>query len=92
MFQNTAVVPASVHVEPAPRAGDHITVTLDGAAVPNAVGSDSEFSISGVFRGAHQLAVRVEDASGQTVCQSQAVPFFVRQASVLAPNSPTRPH
>lgn len=92
MFQNTDVVPASVHVEPALRAGDHLAVTLDGAAVPTSVASDAPFNLTQVFRGAHQLAVLVEDANGAIICQSPGVPFFVRQASVLAPNSPLRPH
>jgi hypothetical protein len=61
--------------------------------VPTTVTPDSEFSLNSVFRGAHQLAVKIEDASGATLCQSQGVPFYVRQASVLAPNSPLlRPH
>ena len=93
MFQNTDVVPANVHVDPPLRPTDHLSVTLDGAAVPTTVTPDSEFSLNSVFRGAHQLAVKIEDASGATLCQSQGVPFYVRQASVLAPNSPLlRPH
>jgi hypothetical protein len=93
MFQNTDVVPASVHVDPPLRPTDHLSVTLDGAAVATTVTPDSEFSLTSVFRGAHQLVVKIEDASGATICQSQGVPFYVRQASVLAPNSPLlRPH
>ncbi len=93
MFQNTDVVPASVHVDPALRAGDHLLVTLDGAAVPATVTPDAAFTLTAVFRGAHQLAARIEDASGATLCQATTVPFYVRQASVLAPNSPLlRPH
>ena len=93
MFQNTDAVPASVHVDPPLRAGDQLLVTLDGAPVPATVASDAEFTLTSVFRGAHQLAARVEDASGATLCQSSAVPFCVRQPSVLAPNSPVlRPH
>ena len=41
-----------------------------------------------VYRGAHSLAVKVEDSTGAVVCQSASVAFNVRQSSVLAPNSP----
>jgi hypothetical protein len=90
MFQNTDVVPANVHVEPALRASDHLIVTLDGAPVPANVAPDADFSLTGVFRGGHQLSVRVQDASGTMLCES-GVAFFVRQASLLSPANPNRP-
>jgi len=52
---------------------------------------DSEFALNSVYRGAHSLAVKIEDSAGAVVCQSASVPFNVRQASVLAPNSPLAP-
>jgi hypothetical protein len=85
MFQNTQSVPASVHVEPALRPGDRVAVYLDGAPVPSNIPLDSEFTLTSVYRGAHSLAVKVEDSNGAVVCQSPSVPFNVRQASVLAP-------
>jgi hypothetical protein len=88
MFQNTQTVPASVHVEPELRAGDQVSVLLDGAPVQSNAPLDSEFVLNSVYRGAHSLSVRVEDSTGTVVCQSPSVPFNVRQASVLAPNSP----
>lgn len=91
MFQNTQTVPASVHVDPEPRAGERVVVLLDGAPVPSTIPLDSEFTLNSVYRGAHTLSVRVEDSSGAVVCQSAPVPFNVRQASVLAPNSLLRP-
>jgi len=91
MFQNTQTVPASVHVDPGLRAGDRVAVLLDGAPVASTIPIDSEFTLNSVYRGAHTLSVRVEDSTGAVVCQSASVPFNVRQASVLAPNSPLRP-
>jgi hypothetical protein len=88
MFQNTQSVPASVHVEPDLRAGDRVSVLLDGAAVQSDIPVDSEFELNSVYRGAHSLAVKVEDSTGAVVCQSASVPFNVRQSSLLAPNSP----
>lgn len=88
MFQNTQTVPASVHVEPDLRAGDRISVLLDGTPVQSDIPADSEFALNSVYRGAHSLAVKVEDSTGAVVCQSASVAFNVRQSSVLAPNSP----
>jgi hypothetical protein len=88
MFQNTQTVPASVHVEPGLRAGDRVSVLLDGAPAASNVPLDSEFALTSVYRGAHALSVKVEDATGAVVCQSPSVPFNVRQASLLAPNAP----
>jgi hypothetical protein len=88
MFQNTQTVPASVHVEPDLRAGDRISVLLDGAPVSADIPVDSEFALNSVYRGAHSLVARVEDSTGAVVCQSPSVTFNVRQSSVLSPNSP----
>jgi hypothetical protein len=91
MFQNTQTVPAVVHVDPNLRAGDRVSVLLDGAPVMSDVPTDTEFELNSVYRGAHSLAAQIEDSAGAIVCQSPSVPFNVRQASVLAPNSPTAP-
>ena len=81
-------VPASVHVEPGLRPGDRISVLLDGKPVSTEIPLDRQFMLTSVYRGAHSLAVKIEDASGTVVCESPSVPFNVRQPSVLAPNSP----
>jgi Domain of unknown function (DUF4124) len=91
VFMNTQTVPASVHVDPAVRPGDRLAVLLDGAPVTANIPLDSEFNLTPVYRGAHSLSVRVEDATGAVLCQSPSVTFNVRQASLLAPNSPVRP-
>src|SRR5580693_8081615 len=91
MFQNTQTVPASVHVEPDLRAGDRISVLLDGAPVSADIPVDSEFALNSVYRGAHSLVARVEDSTGAVVCQSPSVTFNVRQSSLLSPNSPLAP-
>lgn len=88
MFLNTQTVPASVHVEPGLRPGDRISVLLDGKPVSTEIPLDRPFMLTSVYRGAHSLAVKIEDASGTVVCESPSVPFNVRQPSVLAPNSP----
>ena len=91
MFQNTQTVPASVHVEPDLRAGDRISVLMDGAPVSADIPVDSEFALNSVYRGSHSLVARVEDSTGAVVCQSPSVTFNVRQSSLLSPNSPLAP-
>ena len=49
MFQNTQTVPASVHVEPDLRAGDRISVLMDGAPVSADIPVDSEFALNSVY-------------------------------------------
>lgn len=89
VFLNASSVPASVHVDPGLRAGDRLSVMLDGAPLPLNVPLNAEFVVSGVVRGTHALTTRVEDASGAVLCQSASVVFHVRQPSLLAP---ARPH
>lgn len=88
VFTNTAVAPASVHVDPGLRPTDRLAVLLDGTPVQANIAPDSEFTLTALARGAHSIAVRVEDPSGAVVCQSAGVTFNVRQASILAPNLP----
>jgi len=86
VFENASSVPAAVHVDPALRDGDRISVTLDGAPLPVNAPVDTEFMVSSVVRGTHALTARVEDATGAVVCQSASVMFHVRQPSVFSPN------
>jgi Domain of unknown function (DUF4124) len=88
MFTNTTVAPASVHVDPGLRPTDRIAVLLDGTPVQASITPDSEFTLTGLLRGTHSIAVRVEDKTGAVVCQSAGVTFNVHQASALAPNLP----
>ena len=92
VFVNASSVPAIVHLDPALRDGDKISVMLDGAPLPASTPIDIEFILSSVVRGTHSLATKVEDAAGAVVCQSASVMFHVRQPSVLAPNAPVNRH
>jgi hypothetical protein len=88
VFLNASSVPASVRVDPGLRAGDRLSVMLDGAPLPLNVPLNAEFVVPGVERGTHALTTKVEDVSGQVVCQSASVVFHVRQPSLLTPNRP----
>ncbi|HEY3786738.1 MAG TPA: DUF4124 domain-containing protein [Steroidobacteraceae bacterium] len=93
MFMNTATVTAGVSLQPQPRPGDQLVVTLDGQRVPGVPAEGGQFTISPVDRGTHSLQATVLDSRGLPVCQSQNVTFHVHQPSVLSPNSsaPTAP-
>ena len=72
----------AVQVEPAKRSGDHVVLTMDGQAIEPQDNSQTEFVIAPVDRGTHIVAATVRDAAGNTVCQSPALTFHVRQPTV----------
>jgi hypothetical protein len=87
---NVSSVTAKLRLDPALRAGDKATVTLDGRTLPDVALVGADFTIPEVYRGAHTVAAVVQNLAGQVVCQTDAVTFYVRQASELAPRSPQR--
>jgi len=92
VFFNTDTVVATVRLDPELQSGHRIAVALDGRRAADLEGGDMSVTLSPVYRGTHTLMATVEDAStGQTICQTPAVTFHVRQPSVLAPNPANRP-
>ena len=91
-LENTDKVSVSVQTEPVTRPGDQIFATLDGAPVNNGAATGNSFSLSALERGEHTLAVQVRDSSGQILCSTPSVTFYVHLPSVANPSSPVRPH
>lgn len=89
---NVNSVSASVRLEPQLRAGDRVTMVLDGKAVQEP-GSSTSFTLEPIHRGTHSLLARVEDAEGRLLCETPTIRFHVRQPSLLQPNrrAPTQP-
>lgn len=81
-------VEVSIRVEPELRAGDTLSLYLDGRLVEGYAGSTQQFTLTDVFRGSHQLQAIITDQRGERVAQSQPVTFHVRQASILNPQNP----
>ena len=81
-----------VELDPARRPGDQISVTMDGRALESPDGSALHFRAEAPERGAHTLEVSVRDASGNVVCSSPALTFYVQRPSLLSPKSPSRGH
>ena len=84
VYQTTAVVQTS----PALRPGDEVRLFLDGKQVQ---GSSTSFTFQ-VVRGQHSVQAMIQDSTGQIVCETDTVTFFVHQPSVQNPHNPVHPH
>jgi hypothetical protein len=85
VFQATAVVQTS----PALRGGDQVHLFVDGKQIE---GASTSFTFN-VVRGQHSVQAVIEDSTGQIVCETSSVTFFVHQPSIRNPQNPvTHPH
>jgi hypothetical protein len=84
VYQATAVVQTS----PPLRQGDQVRLFVDGKQI---AGSGTSFTFP-VFRGQHSVQAVIEDGTGQIVCETSSVTFFVHQPSVQNPHNPVHPH
>lgn len=87
---NVNTVTAKLRLDPGLRAGDRALVALDGKVMAEVPLVGNEFTLSQVDRGTHTVAAVVENLAGEIICQSPSVTFYVRQASVLSPQSPQK--
>ena len=74
-----------VDVQPALRAGHRLGAYLDGQFI-NVGATGTEFQLTDVFRGLHDLQAVILDARGEEVLRSLPVSFMVQQTSILNPN------
>jgi len=84
VYQATAVVQTS----PGLRSGDEIRLFLDGKQMQ---GSGPSYTFP-VDRGQHSVQAVIQDSTGQIVCETSSVTFFVHQPSVQNPHNPVHPH
>ena len=82
-YQTTAVVQTS----PPLREGDQVHLFVDGKQIS---GSGTSFTFP-VFRGQHSVQAVIEDSTGQIVCETSTITFFVHQPSVQNPHNPVHP-
>ena len=78
-----------VEIEPALQAGHHLGAYLDGQLV-DVGATGTQFQLTDVFRGLHNLQAVILDANGEDVLRSLPVSFMVQQTSILNPNNPNR--
>lgn len=80
---NTGDVEVVARVDLPPAEGDRFEVLIDGEV--RASNAGGTFALTGIDRGAHQVSVRLVDASGEVVAQTQEHTFFLHQRSRLHP-------
>jgi len=81
--QATAVVQTSPQLRP----GDQVRLFVDGKQI---AGAGTSFNFA-VVRGQHSAQAVIEDSTGQIVCETSTVTFFVHQPSVQNPHNPIHP-
>jgi hypothetical protein len=87
MLMNVSQATAVVDASPQLRPSDQVRLFVDGKQI---TGSGTSFTFP-VDRGQHSVQAMIEDNSGQIVCETSTVTFFVHQASVQNPHNPVRP-
>lgn len=87
MLMNVYQATAIVQTSPALRPGDQVHLFFDGKQIQ---GSGTSFTFP-VVRGQHSVQAVIEDGTGQIVCETSSVTFFVHQPSVQNPHNPVHP-
>ena len=83
VYQATALVQASPQLRPS----DQVRLFVDGKQIS---GSGTSFTFP-VDRGQHTVQAVIEDNTGQIVCETSSVTFFVHQPSIQNPHNPVHP-
>jgi Domain of unknown function (DUF4124) len=76
-----------VATDPTPRAGDHIYITLDGQGLNGGQPTGMSFNVTPIDRGAHTVQAQVRDNSGQVLCQTPSITFYVQQPNLFSPGA-----
>jgi hypothetical protein len=92
MLMNVYKVTAVVQTTPGLHAGDRMHLFLDGKQLPPGSSSAGTTFTFPVYRGQHSLEAIVEDGTGQIVCESSSITFYVHQPSIQNPHNPVHPH
>jgi Domain of unknown function (DUF4124) len=87
MLMNVYNTTAVVQTSPPLRPGDQVHLFVDGKQIQ---GSNTSFSFA-VVRGQHSVQAVIEDGTGQIVCETSSVTFFVHQPSIRNPVNPVHP-
>jgi hypothetical protein len=87
MLMNVYSATAVVQTSPQLRPGDDVRLFVDGKQMP---GSGMSFTFK-VYRGQHSVQAIIEDDTGQIVCETSTVTFFVHQPSIQNPHNPVHP-
>jgi hypothetical protein len=88
MLMNVYSATAVVQTSPPLRRGDGVHLFVDGKQMP---GPGPSFTFK-VYRGQHSVQAVIEDGTGQIVCETSTVTFYVHQPSIQNPHNPVHPH
>jgi hypothetical protein len=88
---NVQSVYIRVQTDPQVRRGDQVFISLDGQALNGGNATGMGWSVSPIERGSHTVQALVKDPSGQTVCQTPTVTFFVQQPNLFSPGANPNP-
>ena len=88
MLMNAYQATAVVQTSPGLRPGDQVRLFVDGKQMS---GGGTSFTFP-VDRGQHSVQAVIEDSTGQIVCETSSVTFFVHQPSIQNPHNPVHPH
>lgn len=88
LWNTGGIVDVQVDAEPQLQTGHSIKLFLDGQPVSGLEGGTTNFQLTDVFRGTHNLRAEIHDADGNGLFQSVAISFTVQQTSVQNPNNP----
>ena len=91
VFLNTTTLTAKLRLQPQLSGGDRIFLALDGRRITDLPTNSAEFILNDMERGTHSLFAVVLDNSGNTLCTTPSVTFYVRQPSTKAPVKSVRP-
>jgi hypothetical protein len=89
-FGTDAVVDVRIRTEPDLGSGDRLRLYLDGELIARQ-GGGTEYSLSGLNRGAHSITVQIVDAEGEPKLLSEPRVFHIRHETVGVPNRAVGP-
>jgi hypothetical protein len=90
-FAQTEPVPVVVEPQPALQPGDRVSVTLNGAPIPEWPATATAGRLPAQPRGAYTLVATIIGADGASKCVSATATFNVFQTSVLMPGRRNAP-
>ena len=88
MLMNVYPATAVVQTSPPLRPGDEVRLFVDGKQIG---GSGMSYTFP-VFRGQHSVEAVIQDDTGQIVCETSTITFYVHQPSIQNPHNPVHPH
>jgi uncharacterized protein DUF4124 len=88
---NAQSVYIRVQTDPQVRRGDQVFISMDGQALNGGNATGMGWSVSPIERGSHTVTAQVKDPTGQTMCQTPTVTFYVQQPNLFSPGANANP-